>query len=61
MKPYLTVVRLGEHDTRTTTDGKHQDIRVIKDEPHEEFSRQFKINDIAIVYLEDVTFNGEQH
>lgn len=56
----LRFVRLGEHDTTTTTDGEHQDVSVVDTEIHEFFSVKWKINDIAVVYLaHDVTFNGE--
>lgn len=53
-------MRLGEFDTRITSDGEHQDIAVVDEEPHEDFSMKWQINDIAIVYLErDVVFNGK--
>lgn len=53
-------MRLGEHDTRTTEDGDHQDIPVADEEPHEDFSLKWKMSDIAMVYLaHDVVFNGK--
>lgn len=53
------VVRLGEHDTTTTTDGAHVDMLVMRFEQHEAFDTDLKINDIAIIHLwSDVSFTG---
>lgn len=58
MNIFRRIVRLGEHDLRTAED--HLDVPVADEEPHEDFSMKWKINDIAIVYLQhDVNFNGE--
>lgn len=60
MSHILYVVRLGEHDTRTTDDGQHKDVRVKNSIPHKEYSGVLDINDIGIVYLaRDVIFTGE--
>lgn len=60
MSHILYVVRLGEHDIRTTDDGLHKDVRVKNSVPHEEYNGALDINDIGIVYLaRDVIFTGE--
>lgn len=57
---FSDVVRLGEHDTLTTDDGKHEDIAIDRIEVHEKYVRTPKVNDIAIVYLaNDVKFTGK--
>lgn len=59
MNPYLYVVRLGEYDLTTESDGLHEDVRVTKRDPHENYNKPLGINDIAIVYLaRDVKYNG---
>ena len=61
------VVRLGEHNLSSTTDGMHQDIRIYHAEPHDKYEYQdiriyhaerhdkydekLDINDIAILTL----------
>lgn len=55
-------VRLGEHDTSTTTDGEHIDIPVDRVETHKNFSSYliFNMLDIALVHMKrHVDFNGE--
>lgn len=53
-------VRLGEHDTSTDKDGKHQDIDIVGARKHEQYVKNTGIHDIAMVYLKkDVTFNGK--
>lgn len=60
ISPLLQFARFGEHDTRKTSDGVHQDVPVAHTESHDGFSWKWKINDIAIVYLaHDVAFDGE--
>lgn len=44
-------VRLGEYDISTTTDGKHETIRVDRAEKHKQFHLGLGVNDIALVYL----------
>lgn len=54
------MARLGEYDTRVTTDGKHLDVYIEKVEIHADFSVRWAINDIGMVYLLlDVNFNGK--
>lgn len=49
---------MGEHD-RSDDDGQHQDINVVRADPHDSFNSRLMINDIAIIYLErDVEFTG---
>lgn len=51
-------VRLGEHDI-STEDDEHQDFPVVHVERHASFSPKWKINDIAVLYLQrDVEFDG---
>lgn len=51
---------MGEHDTETTIDGKHKDVRVARYESHEGFSRETMINDLMMIWLKkDVSFDGE--
>lgn len=51
--------RLGEYNTQTFTDGKHEDIDIVRQIPHEKWNRALLINDIAVLELaRDVTFNG---
>lgn len=51
--------RLGEHDFLSTTDGEHQDIKVIGMEKHDKLNERTGANDIGILYLErDVEFTG---
>lgn len=51
---------MGEHDRSTTEDGEHQDIKVLRADPHDSFNSRLMINDIALVYLEhDVEFTGK--
>lgn len=55
-----SVIRLGEHDRRTTDDGQHQDIGIVRAAAHEDYSSRYMINDIAVLFLErDVEFTGE--
>lgn len=42
------MVRLGEHDYATTTDGAHVDVRVVESVPHSLFNQRLMINDIAV-------------
>lgn len=51
--------RLGEHNTNTFTDGKHEDINIDRRIQHKQWNRNLLINDIALLQLvRDVTFNG---
>lgn len=51
--------RLGEHDIRTTSDGMHDDVIIVRSEPHAEYDQTTKIHDIAILYLErEIEFTG---
>lgn len=51
--------RLGEYDTFSFTDGKHEDINIVKTMAHEGWSMDLLINDIAVLKLEkDVGFTG---
>lgn len=51
---------MGEHDTSTHLEAKHQDIPIAHYEAHENFTQKIKTNDIAIVYLvRDASFDGE--
>lgn len=53
-------MRLGEYDTRTTTDGPHEDVRISKVQSHKDFDPDLYLNDIAIINLErNVEFNGK--
>lgn len=53
-------MRLGEYDTRTTTDGPHEDVRISKVQSHKDFDPDLYLNDIAIISLErNVEFNGK--
>lgn len=53
---------MGEYDTSTTDDGEHQDIKISKVQPHEDFEPELFLNDIAILNLErEVVFNGKVH
>lgn len=53
------MVRLGEYDTRITSDGDHLDVLVEKAEKHEDWDFTWFINDIGMLFLEeDVGFNG---
>lgn len=55
--PLLKFVRLAEHDTRTQTDTKHEDVKVTRFVPHKEYDGL--IHDILMLYLErDVTFTA---
>lgn len=61
MNPSLYMVRLGEHDLQTQSDGKHEDVRVTHGDAHETYNKALGINDIAIVYLaRDVQYNGNK-
>lgn len=52
-------MRLGEHDTRTESDGKHEDISVAAVKQHPKYSSMYSIYDIGVIYLaHDVTFTG---
>lgn len=54
------MVRLGEYDTNTTSDGAHQDVAIDHVVKHEKFDRKHMINDMAIVHLaHDVDFTGK--
>lgn len=51
--------RLGEYDRNTYTDGKHEDVPIVKTKKHPEYSSRYSVYDIGVAYLEyDVTFNG---
>lgn len=53
-------VRLGEHDLRTTDDGPHQNIPIVRSVKHPQQYSYYKLNDIAVLHLElDVEFSGE--
>lgn len=50
---------MGEYDTHSFTDGKHEDIDIVRQTPHEKWNRKLLINDIAILELaRDVEFSG---
>lgn len=58
MYPGLHVVRLGEHDLSTLSDGPHQDVPICYIDEHEKYIDHLSVNDIAMVTLaEDVEFN----
>lgn len=60
MNKFRTIVRLGEHDTTTESDGLHQDLKVEKFFMHRHYDSFDKLNDIAILSLErDVEFTGK--
>lgn len=60
-KKNRTFARLGEYDTSSFTDGKHEDIDIEKRIPHENWSLDLLKNDIAVLKLvRDVTFNGNK-
>lgn len=53
------LVRLGEYDTSTTSDGDHQDVSIDHVVKHEKYDDFKMINDVAIVHLaHDVDFTG---
>lgn len=53
-------MRLGEHNIKTTNDGSHDDIAIVRSRPHELYNINNKPNDIAILYLaRDATFSGK--
>lgn len=53
-------MRLGEYDIRTIDDGPHEDIEVLRWEPHQQYDSRLIIHDIGMIYLNrDVIFNGE--
>lgn len=53
------IARLGEHDVRSAYDGMHDDVPIMRSEPHEEYDNRTKIHDIAILHLERaVKFTG---
>lgn len=56
---FRNFVRLGEFNSREVIDGKFVDIDIVRQELHEKWNANLKINDIAIVYLaHDVIFTG---
>lgn len=56
------VVRLGEYDIGTESDGEHEDIFVDRAEPHTAYDPLFGINDIGMIYLSrHVNFNSKLH
>lgn len=56
-----TFARLGEYDTRSFSDGKHEDINIAQKITHEKWNLNLMINDIAILKLEkDTPFNGKR-
>lgn len=61
IRMYRVQVRLGEHDTSTTTDGPNVDVNIKKIITHPEYNKPFMSRDIAILELEnDVDFSGKQ-
>lgn len=53
-------MRLGEHDTRTTDDGPHEDVGIARTEIHKKYNGNIYINDIALIYLNrSVIFTGK--
>lgn len=53
-------VRLGEHDTRTTSDGAHEDVMIAHFGEHASYKTY--MYDIAVLSLvRDVDFNGKSH
>lgn len=57
------MVRVGEHDSTTTSDGVHQDdIRVVRSDAHSHFDKDVMIDDIAILHLaRDIRFSGKMN
>lgn len=54
------MVRLGEYDTSTTSDGVHQDVSIDHVVKHEKYDDLHLINDIAIIHLaHDIDFTGK--
>lgn len=54
------LVRLGEYDTSTTTDGDHLDVSIDHVARHEKYDDFKMINDVAIIHLaHDVDFTGK--
>lgn len=43
----LYIVRLGEYDYATSTDGDHDDVRVVRQVLHAQYDKRLMINDIA--------------
>lgn len=55
-----SIVRLGEHDISSTSDGVTRDIKVIQSTPHPNYNYRDGTNDIALLYLErDVDISCE--
>lgn len=54
------MVRLGEYDFASDSDGEHKDFLVTRTTPHEHYDKSLMINDIAILQLaRNVEFNGK--
>lgn len=46
-------------DTKTTADGAHLDVNITGFDKHKGYEDLYKLNDVAVVYLQhDVIFNG---
>ncbi|KAL7731986.1 hypothetical protein ACLKA6_015750 [Drosophila palustris] len=48
----LSFVRLGEHDVRTDSEARHEDIPIVKSVVYPQYDPRSKRGDIAILYLE---------
>lgn len=59
-KYHRALVRLGEHDVTSTTDGEVVDVEVTRSVPHENYNKKDGTNDIAILQLaNDVEFTSK--
>lgn len=51
---------MGEHDIRTESDGKHEDVLIADSKRHPQYDSWHAVYDIGMIYLEhDVIFNGK--
>lgn len=54
------MVRLGEYDTNTETDGKHIDIAIARHVNHQQYDNLIKVHDVSVVHMaQDVDFTGK--
>ncbi|XP_059611197.1 venom serine protease Bi-VSP [Phlebotomus argentipes] len=60
IQDYLVLVRLGEHDLSTTTDGVTQDIAISKKTIHEDFQAKRILNDIALLRLAEAAILSDR-
>lgn len=55
------MVRLGEHDTSSKSDGAVEEINVSRSVRHSDYNKRDGTNDIAMLYLEhDANLSGEK-